>query len=89
MGSVISGKRLAEVLVHLVREYHQMPSSKEKPGVIFRDLTYTLYSMLSSGGSETQAPSLRPPDSSKSYDAALSTHQSLWPECRNAHRWCA
>ena len=39
--SVISGKKLAEVLVHLVREFHQMPSSKEKPGVIFRDSTYT------------------------------------------------
>ena len=85
--SVISGKKLAEVLVHLVREFHHMPSTKEKTGVIFRDSTYTSYSMLSSGGSETQPPLYDPPGSSKSYDAALSTHQSLWPECRNAHRW--
>ena len=33
--SVISGKKLAEVLVHWVREFHQMPSTKYKTQALF------------------------------------------------------
>ena len=73
--SVISGKKLAEVLVHWVREFHQMPSTKYKTRALFFGIRHIrLYSMLSWGGSgETLCPK----------------HHHLWAFLHSGQRlWC-